>query len=164
MRMRHILICGPPRSTVFFHHLINDTIFGKKLLNTKWVFWFPLQVFPRNISHSKKNVMLSTPYSFQIFDETWVLWDNFFRNQILKYQISWKSVQWELSCSRRTYRHNEEKTVALPNLANEPKNCIVKFCISGMSRDRGCPVLLFRAFPHMEENLFMPLCRYQQLF
>ena len=39
MRMRHIVICGLPRSTIFFpHYLINGTIFEKKLLNTKCVF------------------------------------------------------------------------------------------------------------------------------
>jgi len=39
MRMRHIDICGLPRSTIFFpHYLINGTFFGKKLLNTKCVF------------------------------------------------------------------------------------------------------------------------------
>jgi len=31
MRMRHIVICGLPCSTVFFpHYLINGRIFGKK--------------------------------------------------------------------------------------------------------------------------------------
>jgi hypothetical protein len=40
MRMRHIVICGLPRSTIFFpHFLINGTILGKKkLLKTKCVF------------------------------------------------------------------------------------------------------------------------------
>jgi len=39
MGMRHIVICGLPRSTTFFpNYLINDTIFRKKLLNTKFVF------------------------------------------------------------------------------------------------------------------------------
>jgi hypothetical protein len=39
MRMRHIAICGLPRYTIFFpHYLINGTILGKKLLNTKCVF------------------------------------------------------------------------------------------------------------------------------
>ena len=45
MRMRHIVICGLPRSTIFFpHYLINGTIFEKKLLKTKCVFWFSLQL------------------------------------------------------------------------------------------------------------------------
>ena len=45
MRMRHIVICALPRSTIFFpHYLINGTIFGKKLLNTKCVFRFSLQL------------------------------------------------------------------------------------------------------------------------
>ena len=36
MRMRHIVICVLLRSTIFFpHYLINGTILGKKLLNTK---------------------------------------------------------------------------------------------------------------------------------
>ena len=44
IRMRHIAICGLPRSTIFFlHYLIYGTIFEKKLLNTKCVFLFSLQ-------------------------------------------------------------------------------------------------------------------------
>ena len=42
MRMRHIVICGLSRSTIFSpHYLINGTIFEikkKNLLNTKCVF------------------------------------------------------------------------------------------------------------------------------
>ena len=40
MRTCHIVICGLPRSTVFFHvFFINGTIFEKKkLLNTKYVY------------------------------------------------------------------------------------------------------------------------------
>jgi hypothetical protein len=45
MRMRHILNYGLSGSTIFFpHYLTNGTIFGKKLLNTKCVFWFSLQL------------------------------------------------------------------------------------------------------------------------
>jgi len=46
MRMRHI-VCGLSLSTNFFpHFLINDMIFEKKkkLLNTKRIFWFLLQL------------------------------------------------------------------------------------------------------------------------
>jgi len=39
MRLRHIVICGPSGSTIYFsHYLINGTILGEKLLNTKCVF------------------------------------------------------------------------------------------------------------------------------
>jgi hypothetical protein len=43
---RHIVIviCDLSRSRIFFpHYLINGTIFEKKLLNTKCVFWFSVQ-------------------------------------------------------------------------------------------------------------------------
>jgi hypothetical protein len=46
MRMRRVVICGLPRSTIFFsHYLINGTIFEKKkLLDTKCVFRFSIQL------------------------------------------------------------------------------------------------------------------------
>ena len=43
MRMRRIIVCDLPRSTIFFqYYLINDTILGEKLLNTKRVFCYSL--------------------------------------------------------------------------------------------------------------------------
>ena len=45
MRVRHIVVCGLLHSTVLFpNYLIKDTIFEKKLLNTKRVFLFSLQL------------------------------------------------------------------------------------------------------------------------
>ena len=45
LRMRHIVICGVPRSIIIFpHYIINGTILEKKLLNTKCMFWFSLQL------------------------------------------------------------------------------------------------------------------------
>ena len=45
MRMRHIVICGLPRSTFFSHFLINSTIFEKKkLLNIKCMFRVSVQL------------------------------------------------------------------------------------------------------------------------
>ena len=38
MHMRHIAICGLPRSTVFFHIISKRHDFRKKLLNTGCVF------------------------------------------------------------------------------------------------------------------------------
>jgi hypothetical protein len=58
MRMRHIIICGLPRShNIFFpHYLTNGKIFGKKKgYRTKNVSFDFLYIFRLNISHSTKN-------------------------------------------------------------------------------------------------------------
>jgi len=45
LRMRHIVICELPRLTVIFSTLSHKRDdFRKKLLNTKCVFWFSLQL------------------------------------------------------------------------------------------------------------------------
>ena len=44
MLMRHIVICGLPRSTIFSTLSHKRHVFEKKLLNPKCVFWFSLQL------------------------------------------------------------------------------------------------------------------------
>ena len=41
-RMRHIVMWPALLYDIFPHNLINAMIFEKKLLNIKYVFWFPL--------------------------------------------------------------------------------------------------------------------------
>jgi hypothetical protein len=85
------------------------------LLNINCVFWFFLQIL-LNISHYKKNsaiydykfpetLVWSTRYSCQILF-TLDFSGNIFE-KIIKYQISWKSFQWEPSCSMRTDRQTK---------------------------------------------------------
>ena len=52
MRMRRIVICGPPLYNTLQHYLITVTVLGTNTEN-KMCFDF-LYIFVRNISHSKK--------------------------------------------------------------------------------------------------------------
>ena len=122
-------------SAIFIlHYLINGKILGKKLLNTKCVFIF-YTTFVWNISHSKKNwarcdqkiyIDLHVKYQefLSYFNDTWIFSTNFLK--IFKYQISWKSVQWGLSCSMWTDGRSDttKLIIVLRNLANAPKTYI----------------------------------------
>ena len=104
----------------------------KKILNNKYVFWFPLQnlseifIFLRRIERDtiKEVYWSSLKVTFRLFDsnETLIFSTDF--SKILKYQISWKSVQCDLSCSVRTDRRAEITMliVAFRNFAKAPNN------------------------------------------
>ena len=116
VRMRHIAICGLPPSTIIFHIFLltarfSKKIKNKKLLNTKCVFWFSVQlssetflVLRRTERDVIKNVYgsscKSTRYYFQILMELEFPLQIF--ETPLKCQISFKSFQWEPNCCMRT--------------------------------------------------------------
>jgi len=114
----------------------------KNVLNTECVFWFPVQllsgtflilrrseqVMIKNIQWSscKVHVILSD------FNETWIF--SIAYRKVLKYQISWKSVKWEPSCSLRTDRRKYERTevtkliVVFRNFVNASKFRFFTLC------------------------------------
>ena len=88
-----------PLYNIFPHFLINGTIFEKKkILKTKCVFWFSLQllsekflIFRRNERDTIKmyvGLHVNCPLFLSDFNETWIFLTDF--RKILKYKISTK--------------------------------------------------------------------------
>ena len=126
----YIVICGLSGPTIFLtDYLKNIIIFGKDLLNIKCVFWSSLHFLSetflilRRIQWDiiKMYICLNVKYQLYLSDfKQHQIFLSYFRKR-LKYQISWKSVQWEPSCSIRTDRHTMKLTVAFCNSVNMPK-------------------------------------------
>ena len=89
------------------HYLINSTIFEKKLLNIKHVFWFSQHVtfetfsFQEELSEIWSKIYLDLHAKHLLFlsesNETWIFSTDV--QKIFKHQISRNSVQWKQSCS-----------------------------------------------------------------
>jgi hypothetical protein len=134
--MRHIVICDLPLYNIFPHYLIKSTIFEKQLLNIKHMFQaslqllsevcFILRISERYIIENMYNVCFCVKYPWFLFNysETLIFSTDF--RKILQYQIPWKSVQWEPSCSKQTDGRTDmmKLRVAFHNFTNAPNNAL----------------------------------------
>jgi hypothetical protein len=101
------------------HYPTNGMIFGKKFLSLKCVFWFSLHILSETFlilgteREVIKNVYSSSCKGHVVFlfsvNQTRIFFKDF-RKKILKYQISWKSVQWEPNCSVRIDGRTDRQT------------------------------------------------------
>ena len=122
----------------FQHYFKNGTIFiwgGGGILNTKRVFWFSLKLLPEIflVLRRTERDMIKNVYWFYVkyplflshFNATWIFSTDL--RKILKYQISWESVQWQPSCSMQTDGQTDatKLVVAFRNFANASENCSV---------------------------------------
>jgi len=117
---------------IFPHYLINGSIFGGvggKILNSKCVFRFSLHLLPETFLILRRiqrdiGINVCAPVFMQSAGYYWqILWNLKFLD-ILKYQISWKFIQWEPSCSMRTGRRTgmRKLIVAFRHFAKVAKN------------------------------------------
>ena len=107
-----------PIYNIFLHYLTAWFSRKKTFTEHKTCVLIFSTAFVSNISHSKKkwarydkkkSIDLHVKYLLFLsdFNETWIFPTDF--RKILKYQISWKSVQWEPSCSMRKDRRTDMK-------------------------------------------------------
>jgi hypothetical protein len=127
MRMCHISICDLHGCTIFFNFISQTLRFSKKkniehetCLNFSYKFLLKHFSFYEELREiwSKMYIGLHVKYPIFLsdFNETWLFLTDF--QKILKYQISWKSIQWELSCSVWMDRQTWWSWQSLCNFAN----------------------------------------------
>jgi hypothetical protein len=119
---------------VFFFYIISQqTRSSKKNINEKWNVFFYfcynncfLKCFSfyegfRELLWCVGHICLDVKYPLLLpnFNPSWIFSTDF--RTILKYQISWKFIQWEPSCSMRTDR---QPMVALPNHGNASRKSV----------------------------------------
>ena len=87
--------------------------------------FFILRIIERDMIKNVYWLHVKYPLFLSDFNETWIFSTVFLK--ILKCQISWKSIQWEPSCSMRTDRRTDmtKLIVLFRNFVNAPTNTYI---------------------------------------
>ena len=117
---------------IFFFFALSHkgTIFEGKLLNIKCMFWFSLQLLSETclilrrterdmIEKIYNGLRVKYPIFLSDYNATRIFSTAFRKKKKVKYQMSWKSVQVEPSCSMRTQGRTD---------GHETKNPFSQFC------------------------------------
>jgi len=127
--MRHIVICGLPGTTLFFHIIAHKARFWRKVFEHK-ICRFSLKRLSETyliLGRRKRNTIRTVYWSSRIVPVILVIFQwklDFLQNfrKTLKYQISWKSAQWKPSCSiPRRIDETRKLIVAFRNFGKAPK-------------------------------------------
>jgi len=139
-----------PAVQCFSIYLVHGTILKKTLLNIKCVFWFSLQLLSETfliLRRTERHMIISVcrssckvPVILVRFNETGILYIDFRR--VLKYQISWKSIHLEPSCSMLTggqtnmtklniLRKRQKTTSCLRSETNDKQLLFSKTAVTG---------------------------------
>jgi hypothetical protein len=128
-----------PGSTVFFHNcVVSGTIFRKSVFDLKHKFWLFLQFFLKLFPFQEEfsDILLQTCFSLNVTCLRYFYWLltillNFLQyfHKSSQYQISWRTIHWELSSSIRTDGWMDWHDKAFCNFASVPKRHYIEAVI-----------------------------------
>jgi hypothetical protein len=133
-RMSLIVICGLPSYTIFFQFIQkNGRIFEEKCYWTLNVFFDFIYNFCMKHFLFLEEMIGMLPYMhlglhvkyllfMSDFSQTWIFLTDF--REVLKYKISWKSIQWGAKFFHAVGRMDMTKLIpTFRNFVNAPKTC-----------------------------------------
>ena len=123
------VVCSQIGCTLFYHIIINGTIFEKKKkLNIKCVFWFSLQVLPETfLSKMYIGLHVKYPLFFSYFNDTWISSTDFRKKTSnTKFHVNLSIGSGVIPCGLTDRQTDMMKLiVAFRSFPNAPKNLLL---------------------------------------